>query len=93
MKSINDLLKIYYDQLDDNKQNVYSLIHNYMKDVGMPALQEWIMGEYSKCIQDWIEEEAFPLFEDKLKGECFGDIDYSINSNNNNIKLKTNNFR
>ena len=90
---MNTILEEFYNKLDYNKQNVYSLIHNYMKDVGMPALQEWIMGEYSKCIQDWIEEEAFPSFEDKLKGEGFGDIDYSINSNSNNTKLKTNNFR
>jgi len=90
---MNTILEEFYNKLDCDKQNAYSLIHNYMKDVGTPALKEWVMSEYSKYVQGWLEECAFPEFEDKLKGECFGDKDYSINSKSNNIKLKTNNFR
>jgi len=87
------ILEEFYNKLDDNKQNVYSLIHNYMKDVGIPAIQSWVCNRYSKYVQEFIIEDILSEFEYELKGEGFGDIDYSLKSNSNNIKLKTDNFR
>jgi len=95
MKSIKDIVEDKSNEICENtsQYEVYRVVDQYFKEVAAPAIQEWMIGEYSEVLQSWLEECAFPEFGELLKKECFGDPDYSRISEGLIKKIKTYAFR
>ena len=95
MKSLKDIIEDKPKKFCNNtsEYEIYNIVDQYFKEVAVPAIREWIIDEYSKTLQSWLEEEALPQFEEELKNECFGDPDYSRISKGLIQKIKTYAFR
>ena len=95
MKSLKDIVEDKSNEICENtsQYEVYRVMDQYFKEVAAPAIQKWMISEYSKTLQSWLEEEALPQFEEELKNECFGDPDYSRISKGLIQKIKTYAFR
>jgi len=94
MKSLKDIIEDKSKVIDINTSEYgVKVVDKYFKEIAAPAIEEWMTSEYSKVLQSWLEECAFPEFEELLKKECFGDPDYSRISEGLIKKIKTYTFR